>query len=175
MTDVDTRKGLELAVEELKRLHVEREHIEVEIARQQRKVAAWAELCDDSTYADPFDLGLGGLTEACTTVLRGARKEWMNTTEIMSGLRELGFALEKYKAPMASITTTVNRMVDSGEVVSTPRTNPGATEYKWVGKMPNFAEQLSRYVIEASQTTQRTAAEIAHAQKNMFGKPKVQS
>lgn len=134
MADMDTRKELEKATEKLKHLFEQRERIEVEIARQQRKVAAWAELCNDSAYTEALDLRLGGLSHACRTALRGSRKGWMNTTEIMTALRELGFPLQKYKAPMASITTTVNRLVEAGEVDVNRRPNPGATEYKWIGQ-----------------------------------------
>ena len=150
----ETRYGqdLERAMNDLAKLTKQREELETQIARTKRKVALLSQLCDETGELAPIpDLDLGGLTEACATVLRGARKEWMNTTEIKEALRELGYPLDKYKAPMASITTTVSRMVDSGEVVVSPRTNPGAAEYKWVGKMPDFAEELSKYMADRAE------------------------
>jgi hypothetical protein len=114
-----------------------RERIEIEIAKTKRKVAAWAELCEEcDTAGPPIDLDLGGLTQACITALRGSRKEWLNTTEIQAALKELGFPISQYKAPNASIATTVNRLVDDGVVVADKRLGAGATEYKWVGKVP---------------------------------------
>jgi chromosome segregation ATPase len=127
-------RDLEQAMDELSKMLAQREELEVQIARTKRKVALLAQLCEETDELVPIpDLDLGGLTEACRTALRASRKEWMNTTEIMAALGELGFPLDKYKAPTASITTTVNRMVESGDVIPSPKSNPGATEYKWVG------------------------------------------
>jgi hypothetical protein len=113
-----------------------REQLEVDIARQKKRVAALAELCDASADVDQsIDLDLGGLTEACKTVLRGSRKSGMTTADIQVALKEIGFPMNEYKAPHASILTTVNRMVDSGEVVIKKSTQPGASEYTWVGPM----------------------------------------
>jgi hypothetical protein len=134
------QKDLQSAKDKLAELLINKEHIEVQIARQKRRVAALAELCNaDEASESEADLDLGGLTEACTTVLRGTRKEWLNTAEILMALKELGFQLGHYKAPIASITTTVNRLVEDGVVVAEKR--PGdATEYKWVGKVPVLAD-----------------------------------
>jgi len=134
MGTVDTKQELKQAINKLANLLNKKELIESEIAKQRRKVAAWQELCatDNDNALDvgliacgnafkDSVLDLGGLTEACRTVLRGSRIEWMTITEIQSELKQLGFALEKYKAPAASITTTINRMVESKEVaVSLP-------------------------------------------------------
>src|ERR1022692_4728148 len=108
MADVDVSKEFAKAVNELGTLLNQKEALEVEIAKQRRKVAAWQELCaaeDDATLdpglkacSDAFLEGLldlGGLTDACRTVLRGSRKEWMTATEIQAGLKELGFPLDK--------------------------------------------------------------------------------
>jgi len=136
----DHKKELLKAREELADLLGKREEIEVAIARQKRKVAAWSELCDESEIGDPVNdalealgLDLGGLSDACRTAMRASRKEWMTIAEIQATLKELGYPLDKYKAPTASITTTVNRLADSGEVVVEKR--PGASEYKWVGQV----------------------------------------
>lgn len=139
------------AMEALSRMLEQQEELEIQIARTKRKIALLSQLCEETDTLAPIpDLDLGGLTEACATVLRASRKEWMNTTEIKNGLQELGFSLEKYKAPMASITTTVNRMVNAGDVVQSSNTNPGAVEYKWLGMSnrpeatKNFAAALER-------------------------------
>ncbi|HEX4785061.1 MAG TPA: hypothetical protein VH350_12005 [Candidatus Sulfotelmatobacter sp.] len=120
-------------------LLAKRERIEIEIARQKRKVAALSELCNENEYSPPANhvlevlgFGLGGLSDACRTALRASRKEWMTLAEIQEALKELGFPLDKYKAPTASITTTVNRLVDGREVVVEKRP-AGASEYKWAG------------------------------------------
>ena len=56
----------------------------------------------------------------------------MTIAEIQQAIKELGFPLDKYKAPTASITTTVNRLVDADEVVIEKHVG-GANEYKYVG------------------------------------------
>jgi hypothetical protein len=149
MEDVNVHEELRKAHKELADLLLKREQTEIEIARQKRRVAAWAELCEQSDFAEPqiqnyaavrAGMDLGGLTDACRTALRGSRKEWMTTAEIQLALKELGFPLQDYKAPAASITTTVNRLVEGGEVIASPRTTPGATEYKWLGKTHIFNE-----------------------------------
>jgi hypothetical protein len=129
------------AREELAALLRKREEIEVAIARQKRKVAAWSELCDESEVGEgatvmleALGLDLGGLSDACRTAMRASRKEWMTIVEIQETLKELGFPLDKYKAPTASITTTVNRLADAGEVVVEKRA-AGASEYRWVGQI----------------------------------------
>ena len=131
-----------------------KERLEVDIAKQRRKVAAWQELCategdEDVPMSPQMEslLDLGGLTEAVKTVLRGSRKKRLNTTEIMNGLRELGFPLDKYKAPMASITTTVNRLVPN-EVSVYRLPNPAGNEYEWVGPA-SFLDGLGKGLAEA--------------------------
>jgi hypothetical protein len=139
----DYRKDLQLAREELANLLVSREQTEIEIARQKRKVAALVELCGEGEGDEPTNIAvvragleLGGLTDACRTAMRSSRKQWMTISEIQEALKELGFPLDKYKAPTASITTTVNRLVEAGEVEVDKRPG-GASEYKWVGaQMP---------------------------------------
>jgi hypothetical protein len=117
----------------------EREQIETKIAHQKRRVAALAELSDESEFADALlDLDLGGLTDVCRTAMRASRKEWLTIAEIQEAIKELGFPLHQYKAAGASITTTVIRLVDAGEVAI--EKHAGANEYKWVGK----AELLRR-------------------------------
>lgn len=130
----DHREELEAARDHLAALLRKREEIEVSIARQKRKVAAWAELCDESEFSDKLlDLDLGGLTDVCRTAMRASRREWMTANEIMNAIRELGFPLNEYKAPMATVTTTVNRLVESGEAED-KRPNLGLIQYKWVGR-----------------------------------------
>jgi len=131
--------------EKYARLLLEKERIETEIAKAKRRIAAWTELCDDTETGELVpDLDLGGLTDACRTVLRSSRKEWMTTADIQNDLRELGFPLGDYKAPAASITTTVNRLVDAGEVAVDRRSNPGATEYKWAPVHPGARAAAKR-------------------------------
>lgn len=134
MGSKDYRNDLHEEREKLAQLLKSQEEMEVKIARQKKRVAALAELCDESEFTDQvLDLELGGLTDVCRTAMRGSRKEWMTIPEIQEAVKELGFPLHTYKAPAASITTTVNRLADAGEVVVSKRPG-GGSEYKWVGK-----------------------------------------
>jgi hypothetical protein len=133
---VDYRGELKKHRAALALLLAEREDVEVKIARLKKKVAAFAELCDEGEAVDPaIDLDLGGLTDVCKTAMRASRKEWMTIAEIQKTVEELGFPLEQYKAPAASITTTVNRLADSEEVEVDRRLGE-SVKYKWVGKRP---------------------------------------
>ncbi len=147
----------------------ERDALDVKIARHKKRIAALVELCDESEFGEqPFDFDLGGLTDVCRTAMRASRKEWMTTAEIQSAVRELGFPLHKYKAPAASITTTVNRMLSDGEVVIDKRPTPGANEYKYVGlghKLAgNLAEALRAITEAMNKSITPTAQEAALAQ-----------
>ena len=129
--------------EALAKLLRERDQIEVKIARQRKRVSALAELCDESEFGEkPFDFDLGGLADVCRTAMRASRKEWMTIAEIQEGIKELGYPLNKYKAPAASITTTINRMVEEEEVLIDKRTTPGANEYKYIGLGHKAAKSL---------------------------------
>jgi predicted transcriptional regulator len=129
---VTPQQELDREQNELERLLREREEIEVKIAKTKRRLAAWAELCDDTEAGEQVvELDLGGLTEACRTALRSSRRAWINVTEVKDILEGLGFPIKDYKAPIASLTTTLNRLSESGEVVSAKIGN--TTDYRWVG------------------------------------------
>jgi hypothetical protein len=137
---------------ELQRLLRLREETEIAIAKAKRRIAAWTQLMDDTETGElVVDLDMGGLTEACSTVMRSSRKVWMTIADIQEDLRELGFPLQDYKAPTASITTTVNRLVESGVVVVEKRTQAGANEYKWVGP----STSIGRRVMDMARRGQR--------------------
>jgi chromosome segregation ATPase len=156
---------------ELAKLYEQREETEVRIARTKRKLAILAELNDESEDSQVPDLQLGGLTAACRTALRASRKPWLTVSEIQTALKELGFPLDQYKAPAASISTTVTRLVEYGEVVADRRNNPAATEYKWVGPNWGAPASLANMLDDEAKDKARLRAEakriaaIADAQK----------
>jgi hypothetical protein len=164
----DERRELKLAIAQLQLLLDEREQLEVKIAKQRQRVAAWEILAtkdDDSspnalTSLDSI-LDREGLTDACSTVLRASTKEWMTTADIQVALREFGFDLRKYKAPHASIMTTVNRLAEgpNSQVVVRRTSTPGGTEYKWVGSRFS-ADARKRYGAENSLASQMADGRI---------------
>jgi hypothetical protein len=140
----------------------DREEIEVKIARQRKRITALVELCDESEFGRPFDFDLGGLTDVCRTAMRASRKEWMTIAEIQAAVKALGFPLDKYKAPAASITTTVNRLATAEEVVVDKRSAAGASEYKYVGTAAASGKamrELAEILQKISEATARMATE----------------
>lgn len=130
-----------VAIQQLALLLEEREQVEVKIARQRQKVAALDLLAsqeDDSIpdsaeeYLDTL-LDRNGLTSAVCTVMRG-NLGWMTISQIQTELQKFGVDLSKYKAPAASITTTVNRLVEKSEVDPRPAESfSGSAQYRWIG------------------------------------------
>ena len=145
------RRDLNEAQKHLDDLLRQREKLEVLIAKQKRRISALAELCEDErSTIQPAIVELGGLTEACITALRASHKDGISVAEIQNTLKELGFPLKEYKAPLASITTTVNRLVESG-VVKTFRVSGGGKEYKWVGPSYGASRSLANQIVDAER------------------------
>ncbi len=158
-TTVNYKHELERHRAQLAELLADREDVEVKIARLKKKVAAFAELCDESEFADGIDLDLGGLTDVCRTAMRASRKAWMAIADIQKIVEELGFPLDQYKAPAASITTTVNRLHDAGEV-EVDRQMGETVKYKWAGKQaPAFPEVRARGIGQRRKTIGEMIAE----------------
>jgi hypothetical protein len=162
----DTKHELGLAVLQLKSLLAQKEALEVKIAKQRQKVAAWEILAntddgspsDTTVYLESL-IDIEGLSDACRTVMRASSLEWMTTSDIQRDLREIGFPLEKYKAPNGAITTTVNRMsVGADPVVIAKRSsNPNVTFYKWVGPKYGAPNSLANQDADG-RLTQRAQA-----------------
>ena len=125
------RSDLEAAQKRLGILVQQKEDLEIEIAKARRQIAALTELTSDGEESETIPrLNIGGLTEACRTALQ-ATKRPLTVTGLKSMLEFLEFPVDKYKSPLASIQTTISRMVDSGEVE--PVEIPGERwGYRWV-------------------------------------------
>ncbi|MBZ5682443.1 MAG: hypothetical protein LAO24_20315 [Acidobacteriia bacterium] len=106
--------------------------MEIEIARTKRQIAALTELIGDGEESEVTPgFNIGGLTEACRTALQ-ATKRPLTITGLKSMLEFLEYPVEKYKSPLASIQTTISRMVDSGEVEPVEMADKTRWGYKWV-------------------------------------------
>jgi predicted Zn-ribbon and HTH transcriptional regulator len=70
-----------------------------------------------------------GLKEKCIEVLKAAY-EPLTATEVIKELQDIGYSLE-YKKPLAVVSTTLKRLVESQEV--RPTKKDGKTAYKWIG------------------------------------------
>jgi hypothetical protein len=113
----EAEKAVQEARDRLTELFMQREALDVEIAKQQRRVAALAALVDESEESDQvLDLNLGGLTDAIRGVLRGAGPTGLTPVEIRKRLIQMYFPVNEYKNFMASLGTILKRLVKAGEV-----------------------------------------------------------
>src|SRR5437879_10259205 len=77
--------------------------LEVQIARQRRKVAALAVLGEQSGKGDDVttELRLDGLTSACRSALRAAGRRRLTPIELRASLRQLNFPIDGYQNSLA--------------------------------------------------------------------------
>lgn len=155
MGRVDIKHELQEAIRDLASLLDDKQHLEVQIAKQRRKVAAWEALIETDDEESPVGIAPEnlfaeqGLSDACRTVIQG-QSGWMTLYEIRLGLQAIGFDLTKYKAVEASIATTVNRLVDAGEVIADREAYPGAVAYRW--SIRNYAEEWAKQLAEFAKS-----------------------
>lgn len=69
-----------------------------------------------------------GLKEVCLEILKAAY-EALTVAEVIKELRDRGFPVDEYKKPIAVIKITLNRLVDSGEAITTIK--DGKPAYEW--------------------------------------------
>ena len=126
-----TRNELESARQLVAKLAEQREELDIEIAKAKRKVAALAELVDETGETDNLlELNFSGLTDACRTALQSSKRP-LSITGLQAMLEFFEFPIETYKSPLATIQTTIRRMMENGEVETTELAD-GKTGYKWV-------------------------------------------
>jgi hypothetical protein len=133
---MDFKPEFKKAVSILMDMLKEREELEVKIAKQRRTVTALSELAQVPVDAP---LGLGGLTQACRTALRALSGKWVTVTDVQAQLETIGFDTAKYEAVLASIATTLRRLVQSGDVAF--QKNEKGAVYQWAG--PNYGASSS--------------------------------
>jgi hypothetical protein len=124
-------------LEELLRL---RDEADLAVARQQRRVAALAELAGESESSDSDDLDIEGLTDAVSSVLKAAAPGGLDTKDIRTKLIQLYFPVTEYKNFRASLHTTLKRLIKSGNVVR-KEAGEDATRYFWESQL-RFSSHL---------------------------------
>lgn len=150
-TKTNYRTDLEQAQDELIELVRQREILEQKIAKLKRRAALLAQLCEQEEAAQGIiDLDLRGLIDVCRTAMRASVKEWMTISDIEEIIKQLGFPVHEYKAPTASITTTVNRIVEDGEAKVIRETGVPA-KYKWVGLQYGASRSLANLFEDAAR------------------------
>ena len=150
-TKTTYRKDLQQAQDELIELVRQRETLEQKIAKLKRRAALLAQLCEQEEAAQGIiDLDLRGLIDVCRTAMRASVKEWMTISDIEDIIKQLGFPLHEYKAPTASITTTVNRIVEDREAKVIRETGVPA-RYKWIGVNYGASRSLANQFANAER------------------------
>ncbi len=118
----------------LERLLAAREDLEVQIAKQKRRVAALYELADTNEDAPPPAGLVDGLTDACRVVFMSFDKPLL-PIEVRDKVQALGIPPQSNL--LASVHTTIRRMRQAGEIkeVFEPQAGGSAVAaYKWAGE-----------------------------------------
>src|SRR5436309_15984202 len=104
----DLRKARDVLRDLLERM----EQLEVQIARQRRKVAALAVLGEQSGKGDDVttELRLDGLTSACRSALRAAGRRGLTPIELRASLRQVNFPIDGYPNRLAVSHTSLTRL-----------------------------------------------------------------
>jgi hypothetical protein len=108
------KKALAKAISEWNKLASEERKIAVRKAQLKETISALRTLC-----SEPPDINSLSLSDAIRLMIRSTR-DGLSRVGIRDKLTEMGYDLRKFKNPMASIHTAVDRMVESEEFVPTP-------------------------------------------------------
>lgn len=116
------QKTLEIAQRRRNELVSLRSAIETELAQQSRAIAALAELLGEPTDKDI------GLTGATLLIVRTANRP-LAPTEIRDELKRIGYDMEGFSNPMASLHQILKRLEDKAEIEEAPSTD-GKKRYR---------------------------------------------
>ena len=130
-------ESLEEARAELEQLRAFRIELDSCIARLEQTVLGLAALCDE-----PEDGVPQGLTELCRRMFRATAHD-LSPIAVRNNLERMGFELARYENPMAVIHTTINRLVERGELTTVLGINSKKT-YRWAGNSSVAQEALRK-------------------------------
>lgn len=134
----DYKSDMREARDKLSELVRQREELEIEISKQQRRVAALALLSEEGSESEEhLELNLGGLTEAVRSAIRAAGSKGLTPVEIRKSLIQLYFPVADYKNFRGSLHAVLKRLVDAGEVkraVHDMHEGRDESVYQWVGR-----------------------------------------
>jgi len=115
-----------------------REQLDVEIAKEQRRIAALTALVNESEEIDELlDLNLGGLTDTVRSVFMASSRYGLTPIEVRDRLVQLYFPVNEYKNFMASLHAVLNRLKESGEIkpaIIDRHDGRDESVYQWVPK-----------------------------------------
>lgn len=153
MSDEFIKEALKIAALDYVSLNIKRSGIEWELAEVDReraklsmKIVSLAALCDDV----PKDIAISetlqevsklGLTDAVRSVLR-ASGDWMTARQVRDQVVKLGVNLSKYKNPLASIHTILDRLSDKEVDVALLDKKSNKFGFRWKGKVETVWDRL---------------------------------
>ncbi|MEK6408527.1 MAG: hypothetical protein AABN34_16485 [Acidobacteriota bacterium] len=106
----------------LDKLDAEREEALAKIEELKRDIRSLAQLAGESE-----DIALG-LTEACKEIFLRT-ESFLSPTEIRQRLADLGFPIEEHKHALASISTTLRRLL-AADVIESVKTQDGSLRWR---------------------------------------------
>jgi hypothetical protein len=112
MTDEERqqfKQTLETARRTRDELIKKRTEIDRELMQQSRVIAAVSEILGETADSDI------GITEATLVVIRGA-DEPMAPTQVRDELRRIGYDIDSFSNPMASLHQVLKRLEEKGEI-----------------------------------------------------------
>jgi hypothetical protein len=132
------KRDLRKARDVLRDLMGSMERLEVQIAKQRRKVAALVVLGEQNEEEDDMnvELRLDGLTNACRSALRAAGPRGLTRIELRESLRQLNFPIQEYQNGMAAIHTILKRLESYKEIrvgIHDIYEGKDRSVYQWVG------------------------------------------
>ncbi len=111
------KADLDKANFELADLLIQREEIEIDIAKKRYQIAALMALTEQNEEIDQVvGMTLGGLTEAVLAAFRSEAYKPITPVQVKERLTQLGFPVEHYKNVMAAIHTILKRLYESEKI-----------------------------------------------------------
>ena len=129
---MNPKDELVAAKSRLEELSAQRDALDVEIAKLKGRIAALSQLSDEEDAPTPNPVAFTGLTDACRTALQASKRP-LSISGLKAMLDFFEFPTEQYVNPLANVQTTIRRMMDTGEVVTTELAD-GKTGYRWVAE-----------------------------------------
>jgi hypothetical protein len=114
LMDVSYKLALDKAIADLDALTMKEREIALRKAQLRETIKALSALCGRLPDINAFSL-----SDAIRLVISSA-SEGLSPIEIRGKLTGMGYDLSKYKNPLASIHTALNRMVETEEIVYMP-------------------------------------------------------
>jgi hypothetical protein len=151
MTNDTYEHGFEAAKAELIELSNQRAAIDRRISRLKLYLSAAEGVMDKPAGSIQTAFAAEGLKENCLDILRAAYKS-LTPAEVVYELREYGVDIDRYSNPVAVVTTTLKRLLDSGEVVEEELLPSGKKAYR---TKEGFTEDLRKMFEPGGPTTKR--------------------